>query len=211
MKKMNKKGFTLIELLAVIIILGILMIIAIPSVTQYIQNSRKDALVTTAGKYIDAVVTKVTEAKKLKFFDENTLYLVPVGHEDGKTCSALEKGGESPFNSTWKYAYVGVVYKGDSYDYYFMGKDGSNQGIKFTKQDKIDEESVISGMPKLLDSKYGKKDGNEVYCVSGTECTLWSSVAGDDNTKIELPTGVTQVILVDSNCQYEFVDTDEGV
>ena len=40
----NNKGFTLIELLAVIIILGILMIIAIPSVTKYITDSRKNSL-----------------------------------------------------------------------------------------------------------------------------------------------------------------------
>ncbi|MBO5375413.1 MAG: prepilin-type N-terminal cleavage/methylation domain-containing protein, partial [Bacilli bacterium] len=42
----NKKGFTLIELLAVIIILGVLMIIAIPSVTEYIQTARKKAYVS---------------------------------------------------------------------------------------------------------------------------------------------------------------------
>ena len=33
---MKKKGFTLIELLAVIVILGLLIAIAIPSVTKYI-------------------------------------------------------------------------------------------------------------------------------------------------------------------------------
>ena len=49
---MNKKGFTLIELLAVIIILGILMIIAIPSVTRYISDSRKNAYVDTAKEII---------------------------------------------------------------------------------------------------------------------------------------------------------------
>ena len=38
---MNRKGFTLIELLAVIIILGILMLIAIPSVSSYINSSKK--------------------------------------------------------------------------------------------------------------------------------------------------------------------------
>lgn len=176
---------------------------------EYILETRKKTYVSIASQYVMSVMTEVNVASNFKFFDEDVLYLVKVGHDEG--CVSLEIDGKSPFNDKWKYAYVGVVYKGDSYDYYFMGKDGSNQGIKFTKQDKIDEESVISGMPKLLDSKYGKKDGNEVYCVSGTECTLWSSVAGDDNTKIELPTGVTQVILVDSNCQYEFVDTDEGV
>lgn len=36
--KKNNKGFTLIELLAVIVILGLLMAIAIPSVTRYITQ-----------------------------------------------------------------------------------------------------------------------------------------------------------------------------
>ena len=49
---MKNKGFTLIELLAVIIILGILMIIAIPSVTKYINDSRKSAYIDTAKQII---------------------------------------------------------------------------------------------------------------------------------------------------------------
>ena len=52
MSMKKKNGFTLIELLAVIIILGILMIIAIPSVTSYINNSRKSAYVDTAKEII---------------------------------------------------------------------------------------------------------------------------------------------------------------
>ena len=52
--KKKKKGFTLIELLAVIIILGILMIIAIPSVTKYISDSRKEAYVDTAKQLAGA-------------------------------------------------------------------------------------------------------------------------------------------------------------
>ena len=54
MEKINvKKGFTLIELLAVIIILGILMLVAIPSVTKYISDSRKEGYVATAKTIID--------------------------------------------------------------------------------------------------------------------------------------------------------------
>ena len=44
MKKLNNKGFTLIEVLAVVVILSIIMIIAIPSIKSSIErsNSKKD-------------------------------------------------------------------------------------------------------------------------------------------------------------------------
>ncbi len=51
----NNKGFTLIELLAVIVIMGVLMMVAIPQVTKYIENSKKDAYVETSKAYINAV------------------------------------------------------------------------------------------------------------------------------------------------------------
>ena len=52
MKKMNSKGFTLIELLAVITIMGILMMVAIPTVSRTIENSRKDTFIDTMKSYV---------------------------------------------------------------------------------------------------------------------------------------------------------------
>ena len=51
----NEKGFTLIELLAVIVILGVLMLVAIPAVTRYIEQSKKKAVLSTVNSLVDTV------------------------------------------------------------------------------------------------------------------------------------------------------------
>ncbi len=144
----NKKGFTLIELLAVIIILGVLMLIAIPSVTEYISSSRKNAYVSTAQSYVSAVRTKVNQGEEFKFYDPDVFYLVQVGHEKEKSLVSLEKGGASPFNDEWDYAYVGVTYNGDGYSYYFMARDASGQGIDLISADDLSKQGgslVVTG------------------------------------------------------------------
>ena len=59
MKKINTAGFTLIELLAVITIMGILMMVAIPSVSRTIENSRRDTFADNALTYISTVRNSV--------------------------------------------------------------------------------------------------------------------------------------------------------
>ena len=43
MKKSNRKGFTLIELIAVVVILGVIALIAVPAVTYYLSGAQADA------------------------------------------------------------------------------------------------------------------------------------------------------------------------
>lgn len=67
MKELNKKGFTLVELLVVIVILGVIMSIAIPSITSSIERSKDKQktqiinLIVSAGElYVDKHKNTVT-------------------------------------------------------------------------------------------------------------------------------------------------------
>ena len=121
--KKKKTAFTLIELLAVIIILGVIMLIAIPSVTKYISESRKDAYVATARRYIESARTKVNEGD-LGIYDTDATYYIPI------SCIKMETGeGKTPYGEFSK-AYVVTVYNGDGYNYFFTGTDTSKTGVR---------------------------------------------------------------------------------
>ena len=130
-----KKGFTLIELLAVIIILGVIMLIAIPSVTKYISESRKDAYVATARRYIESTRTKVNEGD-LGIYDTDATYYIPI------SCIKIENGGGKSSYGDFKQAYVIVSYDGDGYDYYWASTDTAKMGISHTDEKKLKENLI---------------------------------------------------------------------
>jgi len=135
--KKNKKGFTLIELLAVIVILGLLMAIAIPSITRYITQSRKKTAVSTAQNYMSALINEVN-ALEYTFTGTDTVYAVPI------ECISVERGGKSPFgewlqanNAYWGYVLVQYDELNSSYTYGFTFKDSAGYGMYPTSEDKI--------------------------------------------------------------------------
>ena len=150
----NKKGFTLIELLAVIIILGILMIIAIPSVTKYISDSRKNTYVDTAKELISGARNMVNNGK-LGMYDTNSTYYIP------SSCIKVENGNEadSPYGKFTK-AYIGVIYDGKGYRYYWTSVDETGQGVnKIIPLDKLDAEDIESDLKDSDIEEMVKKTG----------------------------------------------------
>lgn len=142
--KNNSKGFTLIELLAVIVILGILMITAIPAVTKYINSSKKSTFADSAGAYINAArysllndeydcQTPAEEGQSVKI----PLYAGSTGKETVNI--DIDKGtGKSSYGKDYeKTSYVIATYSGGKLDYSICLVDtGSNGTIKGSGDDK---------------------------------------------------------------------------
>lgn len=172
MKKINKKGFTLIELLAVIVILGLLMAIAIPSVTRYITQSRKKTLASTIDQYITDVATNVNEGNWGALSDSTKLFFVPVSNEDW-SCVKLEKGGSNPFGN-WKenQTYVVVHYDANAftYDYYFTFIDDAGYGMPLTLQKNINANMIKNPLPSGLNTSTVKtKQTADIKGLSDTD------------------------------------------
>ena len=137
MKKKN--GFTLIELLAVIIILGILMIIAVPAVTKYINDSRKSSYVNTA-KSIAGGARNLIHSGALDLDNQDTTYYI-----DGE-CIKTDNAYKSPYGDFTK-AYVVVTVSYDGNEYYWTSVDETGTGVKgIINVDKLDNDSIIDGV-----------------------------------------------------------------
>ena len=96
MKKTNKKGFTLVELLAVIVILGVLLMIALPPIKTLIKKTKRNAFESQAKLIIENVETMLSASTN----KPNEICYIPA------TSVKLERGS---LNDNAKKGYVTVT------------------------------------------------------------------------------------------------------
>lgn len=186
---MNKKnnGFTLIELLAVVTILGILLLIAIPGVNRLISNSRKNTYVTVAKEYIKSAKNLITSGE-YEMDNASFTYYIPA------VCLPIESRQQSPYGD-FKEAYVGVTYENGTYNYFWTSRDTSNRGIELTFEDGLKRSKVIESIEKI-ETNIGIDGRDKIVAVDADTCLLDTSNVIDasqfvkkDGEKIELPEG----------------------
>ena len=181
---MKNKGFTLIELLAVIIILGILLLIAIPSVTQYINNSRKQSYVGSAKELLRGAGNLVNSGE-LDITDPNVTYYIP------STCIPTEQGARSPYGK-FNPAYVIVTFSGENYNYYWTSTDEQNIGVpKPVFGSDLSIEHIETDVETVsTDYGIGERDKIQLFNADCSESTMKNPIGKyheDDLTSRPVP------------------------
>ena len=188
----NRKGFTLIELLAVIVILAILLAVAIPMVTKYISDSRRDSLVTTAKEFADTVEKNATAEK----------YELPISSGDVTIVSfdmiQLQKGGtKSPFNARWTIdsSYVAIINVGTDidpiYKYYVTLADSKRYTIPLTYSENVASDLVVRN-----DVSKSKASVTPICGDSAGKYMILNNIAGLEDLR---PSGGWNVTAYSSN------------
>ena len=158
MKKINRAGFTLIELLAVITIMGILMMVAIPSVSRTIENSRRDTFADNALTYINTVRNAVL-ADEVKCTVDGTsitasgtpngIYYFVIDTTQQQTKDIMEKVATSSWGGNDLQGYVKWHKTANSSGrttttYYVRLADAQGHGMTETEEKDVSRTSVVT-------------------------------------------------------------------
>ncbi len=159
---MKKKGFTLIELLAVILILGIIALIAIPTVSKIIDQSKQGAFETTSNNVVNAI----EDACQLQTLRGETI-VATYTFTDGVVLPSLNVKGKLPTN--------GTATVDSNCNVSLNVTDGKFTATKTSSDDSITV--VDSGKSSTTYTVYA--NGTAVYFnpVTGSTCTSGEAVS----------------------------------
>ena len=196
----NKRGFTLIELLAVITIMGILMLVAIPVVSRVIENSRRDIFVDSAKAYANAVRNLWTAdeltcdgVKSSAVVDGDYYVLINTNNNASeKLPTLMEAGGKSPWGNQNVNGYVRIKVSTKP------AEDRDGDGVF-----EIEPKRVFKYYVALSDGLHGVVDDGNTVAGNLSKKDVVLQLSEDDLKKIELTTDAGELdCAYDANGKY---------
>ena len=195
----NKKGFTLVELLAVIVILGVLLMIAVPAVQNVIKKTKNNATQKQAELFIDA-------AKKMAIIDEATsdMVIYKLSDLDSDVDKNRFTGMVVALKENGSYKYY--IYLNDSVNKKTIGNN--NNIFEFASEDKINEKVTDGGKDfkedstpiiQVKDKKYSYSNNNNTlnpYHSYSVKENVTVTVGNNSYTGIVIKSGTTIRVLL---------------
>ena len=198
---MKKKGFTLIELAAVIMILGIIMLIAVPIVLNTIENSKKGAAERSAESYLHTVEVTVAWEKTAREIQDGEYTI----QEDGSLCLdnectdenkiAITMSGNKPSSGTIKIENASVVPEGATMTIgdYSVSYDSVKKSYVATKEASSANESYICEKTGAA----SKTVGAQYTCHLDTDRTFYvlENIESSENISLIMDRNFTDGIV----------------
>ena len=139
-----KRGFTLVELLAMLVILGILMVVAIPNITGILGNQKVNALKSDAMNIIETAKVKIAKDTSVAKPQPNQcLFFTLDSLDDNDDFTNGPNGGVYERYESFVVAIrePGTTAGTTKYNYYVRlvetGKGGAMSGLDMVEESKI--------------------------------------------------------------------------
>lgn len=175
---MNKKAFTLVELLASLVILGVLMLVVVPTVTRIINNNKIDTYLEDAKRFVSNVEYSLKTNTNINLPEKNNCIIVALEYLESSDFDNPPSGGEYDV----KKSFVIVKNNSNSYEYYVRLIEilGTNnyRGVDLAKYEDLSEKNAQKEVVGLKESdifSIDKYNSNKSYIKSATGCINISS------------------------------------